>query len=83
MYVNKDKLMVEVQNLPTFSELLARAKEEARQLNQTIDELSRFELDIQFSTKAVKPEDPWQPMPFDPSVPQLGAKDRFEVKEGG
>lgn len=56
MYVNKDKLLVEVQNLPTFSELLARAKEEARQLNQTIDELSRFELDIQFSTKEVKPE---------------------------
>ena len=57
MYVNKDKLMVEVQNLPTFSELLARVKAEARQLNQTIDELSRFELDIQFSTKAVKPEE--------------------------
>ena len=31
MYVNKDKMMVEVQNLPAFSELLARAKAEARQ----------------------------------------------------
>ena len=57
MYVNKDKLLVEVQNLPTFNELLARAKEEARQLNQTIEELSRFELEIQFSTTAVRPEE--------------------------
>lgn len=80
MYVNKDRIMVEVQNLPIFYELLTKAKEEARQLNQTIDELSRFELDIRFSMAAVRPEDPWQPTPFDPSVPQLGAKDRFEVR---
>lgn len=45
------RLHVEVMNLPDFQKLITQAKEEADRLQRTIDQLSNFYLDIDFSTK--------------------------------
>lgn len=54
MFVNKDELHMEVTNLPEFDALVAKAKKEADQLNQTVDQLARFELVIRFSAERIK-----------------------------
>ena len=43
------RLNVEVKNLPEFQRLLKQAKEEADQLQKTINQLSNFYLHIDFS----------------------------------
>lgn len=43
------RLHVEVVNLPEFQELVNRAKQQADQLQETINRLSKFELNIDFS----------------------------------
>lgn len=43
------RLRIEVTNLPEFKELLEQAKHEADQLQRTINRLSAFELNIDFS----------------------------------
>jgi hypothetical protein len=53
----KDKLKIKAENLPQFYELLAQAKEEAQQLNDSISKLSRFEFDILFSVVRGQPEE--------------------------
>lgn len=42
-------LSINVTNIPEFNELLQQAKKEANQLQQTIDRLSNFELNINFA----------------------------------
>lgn len=43
------RLRIETMNLPEFKELLEQAKHEADQLQQTINRLESFELNIDFS----------------------------------
>ena len=43
------RLRLEVKNVPQFKALLEKAQKEARQLDKTLDELSRFNLEIDFS----------------------------------
>lgn len=43
------RLRIEVKNLPEFEDLLNQAKQEADQLQETINRLSNFELNIDFS----------------------------------
>lgn len=43
------RLHVEVINLPEFRQLIEQAKKEADQLQKTINRLSNFNLDIDFS----------------------------------
>lgn len=52
MYAMKEQgsLRIAVTNLEEFAELLREAKAEADQLNHTIQRLSSFCLEIQFST---------------------------------
>lgn len=45
------KLKIEITNLPKFRELLDRAEKEANQLQQTINLLRAFEIEIAFSTE--------------------------------
>lgn len=47
------RLRIEATNLPEFKELLEQAKHEADQLHQTINRLSTFELNIDFSVDGV------------------------------
>lgn len=42
------RLSIEVSNIPEFYKLIEQAKEEADQLKTTIDQLRRFELNIDF-----------------------------------
>ena len=42
-------LKIEVSNIPQFNELLKKAQREACQLRETLDELSEFDLEIDFS----------------------------------
>lgn len=44
------RLNINVTNLPEFYELVEQAKNEADQLQRTIDKLRYFELNIDFST---------------------------------
>ena len=48
MYTSGNKLMVSVKNIPEFNALLEKAQKEAAQLNNTIDQLSRFDLVVSF-----------------------------------
>ena len=41
-----NRLKIEAKNFPEFNKLLAKAKKEAQQLNETIAKLSRFEFDL-------------------------------------
>lgn len=45
------RLHVEVMNLPEFQKLITQAKEEADQLQRTINQLSSFNLDIDFGIR--------------------------------
>lgn len=49
--VTTGRLSIEVENLPEFRKLVEQAKHEADQLKKTIDQLQRFELNIDFSSK--------------------------------
>lgn len=51
MYAVGSELRISAQNLPEFCSLLSKAKAEAEQLNRTIEQLSRFDLSIQFSVQ--------------------------------
>lgn len=44
-------LKIEVTNVPEFKSLLLKAKEEADQLQGTIDQLENFDLNIEVSVK--------------------------------
>lgn len=56
MYTIGSELRISAENLPEFRVLLAQAKKEAEQLNNTIAQLSRFELLISFAAEPqVKP----------------------------
>ena len=44
------RLRIEVANLPEFRKLIKQAKEEADQLQRTINRLKNFEMEITFST---------------------------------
>lgn len=50
------RLSIEVENLPEFRKLVEQAKHEADQLKKTIDQLQRFELNIDFSSKPTSSE---------------------------
>lgn len=57
MYTVGSELRISAENLPEFRTLLAQAKREAEQLNNTIAQLSRFELMLSFSAEPqVRPE---------------------------
>lgn len=43
------RLLIEVKNLPEFQNLISQAEKEADQLLRTIDQLSNFELKIDFN----------------------------------
>lgn len=43
------RLHIEVTNLPEFQKLIDKAKREADQLQATVNQLSDFDLDIDFS----------------------------------
>lgn len=45
------RLHIEVMNLPEFKELINQAKQEADQLQKTINRLSNFDLNIDFSVE--------------------------------
>lgn len=47
------RLSIEVKNMPEFRKLVEQAKQEADQLNKTIDQLQRFELNIDFSSEPI------------------------------
>ena len=47
--VRKGTLKISVTNLPEFQKLVKKAKIEADQLQQTINQLSNFEINIDFS----------------------------------
>ena len=49
MYIAKNSIRIEATNVSAFKKLIEKAENEARQLNETIHQLSCFELDIQFS----------------------------------
>lgn len=49
MYLQGEKLMISAENIPELHELIDKAKKEAEQLNQTLNQLSRFDLSIRFS----------------------------------
>ena len=49
MHIQKNKLMVSVENFPEFRRLLDQAKKEAEQLNSTIAQLSRFDFEFSFT----------------------------------
>ena len=49
--VSTGRLHVEVMNLPEFQELVNQVKQEADQLQTTINRLSNFELNIDFNIK--------------------------------
>ncbi len=49
MYLQGEKLMISVENIPELCELIDKAKKEAEQLNQTLNQLSHFDLSIHFS----------------------------------
>lgn len=49
----KGRLCIEVKNLPEFQNLITRAKNEADQLQRTIDQLSKFDLKIDFSVDEI------------------------------
>lgn len=44
----KGRLKINVSNLPEFEELLKKAGAEAEQLNETMEKLQEFQLDIDF-----------------------------------
>lgn len=44
----KGRLKINVSNLPEFEELLKKAGAEAEQLNETLEKLREFQLDIDF-----------------------------------
>lgn len=46
----KSTLNINVANISEFNDLLVQAKKEAHQLNETIDKLHNFQLNIEFST---------------------------------
>lgn len=50
MWLGKGKLHVSINKIPEFRELLEKAKKEAQQLNQTIQALSCFTIEVDFST---------------------------------
>lgn len=50
------RLRIEVMNIPEFKELLKQAEHEADQLQRTINRLSNFELNIDFSSKSTSSE---------------------------
>ena len=54
MWIEGNRLKITVQNLPEFKELIEQAKKEAQQLNQTINRLSCFAIDIEFDTSRIK-----------------------------
>jgi hypothetical protein len=47
-------LRIEVSNLPEFKELIEQAKREADQLQETINRLRYFDLNINFEVKKTK-----------------------------
>lgn len=49
MYKTGDQMVIAAENLPEFSALLDRVKDEAEQLNETISQLSHFGFTISFS----------------------------------
>ena len=49
MYLQGEKLMISVENIPELIALIDNAKKEAEQLNQTLNQLSHFDLSIHFS----------------------------------
>ncbi|MCI8955595.1 MAG: hypothetical protein HFG29_01245 [Eubacterium sp.] len=49
--MSKGILNISVTNIKEFKTLIDKAKEEACQLNETIDKLHSFQLHIEFSTK--------------------------------
>lgn len=49
MYLQGEKLMISAENIPELHELIDKAKKEAEQLNQTLNQLSHFDLSIRFS----------------------------------
>ncbi len=54
MWVEKGKLHVSIKKIPEFRELLEQAKKEAQQLNQTIQALSCFTIEVDFSSDVFK-----------------------------
>lgn len=51
--ISKGVLNINVTNIEEFKTLIDKAKKEACQLNETIDKLHSFQLQIEFSTKDV------------------------------
>ncbi len=52
MYKKGNRLMISVENLSEFKELLERASRETKELNKTINQLSQFDLSILFSAQS-------------------------------
>lgn len=46
----KGKLRISVSNIQEFYKLIKQAEKELRQLNDTLEDLSMFDLEIDFST---------------------------------
>lgn len=51
MYVSNESLFISVRNLDRFKELIERAKKQADELEETIFELSNYDLNISFCNK--------------------------------
>lgn len=51
MQVSENRLMVAVTNFEEFNALLLQAKEEAEQLKRTLNRLSCFDVEFEFSVK--------------------------------
>lgn len=51
MYTDKESLFISIRNLDRFKELVDRAKKQTVELEQTINELSNYDLNIHFETK--------------------------------
>lgn len=52
--LKKGRLHIEITNLQEFEELIEQAKSEANQLQETINRLRHFELEIDFSVVSRK-----------------------------
>lgn len=52
MYTVGSELRISAEGIPEFKALLEKARKEAEQLNNTIAQLSRFELSISFSAES-------------------------------
>lgn len=67
------RLRIEVANLPEFKELINQAKQEADQLNETINRLQYFELNIDFSSSSTSSE------PKNPIIKKSKSEEGYKV----